>query len=132
MDAVTQTMANAKDESGECIRLIRMSATFFRKLLQAKVAVRLLRCRSGEELVSRLKNLSEEDNQKLGNNMLLGMSEWQAKILGNQSRNYLPDDLRNAITILSAADRSMVSTALPRRLLMETLILRIITNKVSS
>ncbi len=126
MEALTQTMANAKNEDGECIRLIRMSANQFRKLLHARIAMYVTNSRDGRALKRAVKNLSAADRDRLAGNSVLSMGDWQVGNLGDQATNYSGAELREAIQRFANVDRSNVSSSLPRRLVLETLIVQVI------
>jgi DNA polymerase III delta subunit len=132
IEALTQTMDNTKDENGECIRLIRMSANHFRKLLDAKIAMHVLNCRTGRDLRSKVKGLSEADQKRLEGNSILSASDWNVGNLGEQATKYTGQELREAIHRLSKVDRSNVSSTLPNRLVLETLIMQIVPKKKSA
>ncbi len=129
MDALAQTMDHANSEDNECIRLIRQTANSLRRLLHVKVAMFTLKVRSGNELARVVPGLSEAEQAKLENNLTPEFSGWRLRRLGDQAIKYTGEELQDAISLFAEADKSAVSTALPRRLLLETLLLRVIAGK---
>ncbi len=126
LEALAQTMAHARNEDSECIRLIRMTANYFRKLLHAKIAAAVLKTKDGRGLAGAVKRMSESQAERLAGNQVLSMGDWQLRNTGELIGNYRGHELQAAIARFGAADRSMVSSSLPKRLVLETLIVSII------
>ena len=129
MEALTQTMMNSKDAAGECIRLIRMSANHFRKLLDAVVAMKVFGCRTSGDLQKKVASASDDVRAQLNGNALMTASKWQIGNLATHALNYTEAELRVALHRLSFADKSNVSSSLPNRLVLETLIMQIVPRK---
>ena len=128
MSALSQTFANSKDPNGECIRLIRQTATFFRKLLHAKLAMAVLRASNGNSLKQKVKMMSDADRDKLkGNSCISISSDWLLGVTGDQASNYTGQELISAVQKLAKVDKSSVSSSLPRQLVFETLIFQIVS-----
>ncbi|OVE78212.1 hypothetical protein BVX99_00450 [bacterium F16] len=126
MEALNQTMTNTKEADGECIRLVRMSAKHFRKLLDTRIAMHVLKANSGSALKSAVRNISAATQERLAGNSVLSASDWQVGNLGDQAARFTGEELRNAIRQLARIDRTNVSSSLSNRLVLETAILQII------
>lgn len=123
--AIARFMSHSRDPEGETIRLVRMTATFFKGLLEARLLMQHLRARP-EALADRLTRLSPEEEEQLGENGLAGRHPYFVKLRAEEANRYRPPEILRALSLLAETDRLLVSSGLPRRLLLETLALRII------
>ena len=122
--AVHQLLSHS-DENHAILGLIRQAASLFKNLLEAKLLMSHLHLRSAGALSSRLKSLNAREQELFEGNALLGMHPFRIRMLAEQAENYRGQELLRAIHVLAQADRRLVSTNLPKRLVLENLILEI-------
>ncbi|MCJ8330767.1 MAG: DNA polymerase III subunit delta [Lentisphaeria bacterium] len=132
MDSLAQTMSNSKNTDSDSIRLIRMTANYFRKLLHIKIALHVCAAKTGSQLETALQSASPEQKEMLAGNIAFSESAWSLKNLADKAQNYSPYDLREAIELIALVDKSMVSSTASKRTLIETLVMHIISRKHKS
>ncbi|MFT5126539.1 MAG: DNA polymerase III delta subunit [Rhodothermales bacterium] len=120
---MSQYLSHVKDPEGAVIGQVRLLSKYFRQLLHAKLLMTQLRVRSGE-LGNAIGRLGKDSPYSY--NSLVGGSPWLVKRIAAQADKYSGAELVRAIGLLARFDKSLVSSPLPRRTLLETLAVQII------
>ena len=131
ISALNQTLTHAKNADSECIRLVRQTATQFRKILHSKVLMMYTKCNAAL-LYDRIQQFSDADREKFAGNLCLAMSAWQMKNTAQQAEKFGGQELQNIVKKISRIDLLHVSSSIPNRVLLETLVMEIVHgNKVA-
>ena len=133
LKTVAQFMDRARNADGETIRLVRMSSRRFQDLLHARILMGYLKV-SASRLGSRVQSMTDSERAAYAGNSMLNKGEWMIGKTAAAAERYSGPELVDAIACLAETDRALVSSSLPRRLLLEMTISRIITGhrKVSA
>jgi DNA polymerase III delta subunit len=129
--AIAQTFENTKSgrEDGAALVLTRQMAGVFRRMLHVKLLLYhfKLKAHQSEELARAIKQMSEAERARFPGNLAFSMGDWQLKNVAKDAAGYDGPELLAILSWIAEADRLNVSSALPRRLALETLALRILT-----
>jgi DNA polymerase III delta subunit len=120
---MSQYLSHVKDPEGAVIGQVRLLSKHFRQLLHAKLLMTQLNVRAHElgNAVGRIAG-----DPAYAYNSLVGGSPWLIKRIAGQAERYSGPELVRAIALLGRFDKSLVSSPLPRRTLLETLAVQII------
>jgi DNA polymerase III delta subunit len=125
--AITQVMANHKNPESIAIGLIRQASRLFEQLLQARVLMQSLKVENPKQLAGVVARMDAAEKSRFKAYPLLGKSDWLIGKVAVQAKQYTGPELVQALSLLAEADRYNVSSALPRRLVLEALALRVIS-----
>jgi DNA polymerase III delta subunit len=120
---IMQSMENTKNPNQTVVSLLRQGATTMRKLLHARLLMYGLK-ESANNLHDSIQALSDEDRRPFEHNMLVKMKRGQVYVIAKQAANYEGPELVSAVQSFAAADKSLVSSSVPPRVLLEDLVLR--------
>jgi len=124
---IDQFLGQPKNTNSECIRLVRMTSNFFRELLDLRLLLAHLKVRNPRDLGKRLKALSPAEETRFGGHPMVGRHPFFVGSRATEATRYQPAELLRAVHLLAVADRQLVSSSLPRRMVLETLTMQIIT-----
>jgi hypothetical protein len=82
--------------------------------------------KSADALYGFLSNMSPENKEKFKGNEITKMHPYRAKIMAQSATRFNGQELIQIINYITIANRKLVSSAIPRRLLLEQLALMII------
>lgn len=126
MTAIDQLLSASKDPDGAVIGLTRSLGTCLRDLLEATLLLRLLKAPNPRALGDRVKTLSAEEKARLAHFGLLDKHPYVVQMRAEEAQRYSGPELLAALGRIARADRQLVSSSIPPRLLLETLVLQIV------
>lgn len=131
MKIIAQFMDRAKNPDSEAIRLVRMTAKNLQDMLHARVLMGYLRV-GPHQLAARVASLSAAERERYAGNPLLDAGDWKLGKTAQAAARYEGPELIAAVKYLAATDRSLVSSPLPRRLLLEITMARVIAGTTAN
>lgn len=131
-EAVERLLAMSKDPEGAVIGVVRRLGSFLRELLHAMVLLRYLRVSRPGGLESAIGGMSAAQKEDFAGNLLISRHPYLVRMRAEEAQRYSGPELLRALSLLAEADKQLVSSSLPRRLLLETLVLQIVQPAGSS
>jgi DNA polymerase III delta subunit len=124
--AVDNIIHQSKDQEGVVMSLLYQTATHFRTLLKIKILMQQASLRGPDAMYSFLKSMTPQNKEKFKNNEIIKMHPYRAKIMSQSASLFTGQELIKIINYITTANRKLVSSAIPRRMLLEQLALMII------
>ncbi|MCM8532337.1 MAG: DNA polymerase III subunit delta [Lentisphaeraceae bacterium] len=124
--AIDNIIHQSKDQESVVMSLLYQTATHFRTLLKLKILMQQASLRGPDAVYGFLKNLTPANKEQFKNNDLIKMHPYRAKILAQSASLYSGQELIQIINNITKANRKLVTSAIPRRMLLEQLALMII------
>ncbi len=126
---IGRVLDNHKNPDSACIMLTRQMAGVFQRFLHAKLLMQHLKT-TPRDLGRAIEGLTPEQEAQFEGNLALGIKNaWYRGKVAEQADCYAGAELVDAVELIAQFDKLNVSSALPRRLALETLALRIITGR---
>ncbi len=132
LTVIDQTLAHSRNADNECIGLTRRISAIFRRMLHVKALMSYERIANPRTLGDRVQAMSDADKAKYPGNECFGMHPFYLQNIAKGASNYSPHELLDILSWLAQFDRLNVSSSMPRRLMFETLAVRIITGHRTS
>jgi len=135
MTTLDRLMANQKDPDGMVIGQVRYLAKVLRELYDYALLADTLKARDQRRLMSAATALPAGDRARFRHNTILaqieaiqndGKSDFTLRQRAEGAARYQLPELRQALRLCADTDRLLVSSGLPPRLLLETLLIRIL------
>jgi DNA polymerase III delta subunit len=126
---ITQFLSHTTNPDSAAIGQVRLLAGWVRDVLHAKLLMHALRARSGGALASAVDRLDAARRQQYSYNVCLSKSSFVVRSLGDAAARYSGAELVDAVRFVAVADRTVVSTSRPRRLVLEALALQIVRGR---
>ena len=124
--AINGLLSGQKDPDGAVIGLVRRLGRRLQDLLNALVLLRYLKVRDPRELGNAIQRLSAAERERFTHNPLLNRHPFFLTHLAEHALHYDGAELQRGLALAVETDRQLVSTQLPPRLLLETLVLRLV------
>ena len=124
--AIDNILHQSKDQEGVLMSLLYQTATHFRTLLKLKLLMQQASLKSPDQLYSFIKNLTPQNKESFKDSEIIKMHPFRAKIMSQSAALFTGQELIKIINFITAANRKLVSSAIPRRMLLEQLALMII------
>jgi DNA polymerase III delta subunit len=124
--AINQLVDNARNNESVVIGLSRQAGSYFQNLIDAKLLMAHLKVGNARALEARVKSMSSEEKETFAGNALLSMHPYRAQMLAEQASRYGGQELLRAVHLLAEAGKQLVSTSLPKRLVLENLAIQIV------
>ena len=124
--AIDNIIHQSKDQEGVVMSLLYQTATHFRTLLKIKLLMQQASLKGPDAVYGFLKNMTPQNKEKYKNNEIIRMHPFRAKIMSQSASLFTGQELIKIINYITTANRKLVSSAIPRRMLLEQLALMII------
>ena len=129
LKTIVQMIGHSKEPDSLVIGQIRYLGRYVSELIQTKILMSYYKAKTGDHLSSAVARMGEEDKKRFKNNVILSKNNWRIRTLGSHAEKYSGLELIRSILLLGEADKMVVSSNLPRRFILEMLVLRIIIGK---
>ncbi len=123
---IAQFDEHARDTDYMALGQMRQLGRLINDLLHAKVLMAVLNCRSAGDLPNRMKTMSPDLKECQKHNVLWQKSDGQIRALAHQSGKYAGQELVQAINLIAKANKNMVSTSMPSRMVLELVVCQIV------
>ena len=129
LKTVAQILGSSKESDSLVVGQIRYLGRYISELVQAKLLMAYYKVNTGDALGQAVVRMGPEDKERFKSNVVLSKSNWRIRTLGCHAEKYTGAELVKALLFVARADKTLVSSNLSRRFILEMLVIRIIVGR---
>lgn len=121
INAIENILHQTKDPESAVMGLLLQTAGHFKLLLKGKLFMQMAGLKSPDQVQQFLNRVSPEDKEKYKSNEFTKLHPFRALNLAKNAQKYTGQELMEAIKLFTETNRTLVSSPVSRRLLLERL-----------
>lgn len=123
---VSQSMYHARNPGSEAIRLVRQLGRHTRELLHARLLMHHLKTENPRAIGDQIRRLNQAERARFAGNVVIGLPPFRADKIFAGAAHYQGPELVRALAAIAVADRTLVSSSLDGRTVLETVLTRLV------
>ena len=121
VNAIEKILHQTKDPESAVMGLLHQTAGHFKLLLKGKLFMQMAGLKTADQVLQFLNSISPADKEKYSSNEFTKLHPYRAMNLAKNAQKYTGQELIEAIRLFTETNRTLVSSPVSRRLLLERL-----------